>query len=36
MAHKYHLPDRKIHAETTGLGNHHTLFDFETMSCPAS
>ena len=32
MAHKYHLdPDRKVDAETTGLGNHHTLFDFETM-----
>ena len=33
MAHKYHLPaDRKVDASTQGLGNHHTLFDFETMS----
>ena len=33
MAHKYHLdPDRKVDASAPGLGNHHTLFDFETMS----
>ena len=33
MAHKYHLdPYRKVDASTQGLGNHHTLFDFETMS----
>lgn len=33
MAHKYDLdPERKVDATTTGLGNHHTLFDFETMT----